>query len=132
MTSDSLWFNEQICLPPDETMVTVMDTQRDAMNVSHIDSDDEEDCPSSPGSPSFDHGGLMAAAMGHDVTAQLAAAGWQTLHGTLWFAFFCSSQYVHLLSLHTCFHFYFHLSQPHCFSYLNSHFTVPVPLFMLF
>ncbi|KAE8746266.1 hypothetical protein FOCC_FOCC006938 [Frankliniella occidentalis] len=48
-----------------------------------MDSDDDEDCPSSPGSTSFDDGGLMAAAMGHDITAQLAAAGWQNTHGTV-------------------------------------------------
>ncbi|XP_034237849.1 DNA-binding protein P3A2 isoform X2 [Thrips palmi] len=59
-----------------KSMVTVMETQQDSMGVgSHIDSDDDDDCPSSPGSPSFDDGALMAAAMGHDVTAQLAAAG---------------------------------------------------------
>lgn len=61
-------------------MVTVMEDQRDSMvvsdhDVSHMDSDEDDDCPSSPGSQSFDDGGLMAAAMGHDITAQLAAAG---------------------------------------------------------
>lgn len=59
-------------------MVTVMETQHNSLGVgshSHMDSDDDDDCPSSPGSPSFDDGALMAAAMGHDVTAQLAAAG---------------------------------------------------------
>lgn len=69
-------------------MVTVMEDQRDSMvvsdhDVSHMDSDEDDDCPSSPGSQSFDDGGLMAAAMGHDITAQLAAAGWQNIHGTV-------------------------------------------------
>lgn len=72
----------------EQTMVTVMEDQRDSMvvsdhDVSHMDSDEDDDCPSSPGSQSFDDGGLMAAAMGHDITAQLAAAGWQNIHGTV-------------------------------------------------
>lgn len=79
-------------------MVTVMETQHDSLGGvsghSHIDSDDDDDCPSSPGSPSFDDGALMAAAMGHDVTAQLAAAGWQTIHGTFLFAFFSPHLFI--------------------------------------
>lgn len=59
----------------DEIMVTVMETRDPIGGHSQMDSDDDEDCPSSPGSTSFDDGGLMAAAMGHDITAQLAAAG---------------------------------------------------------
>lgn len=69
-----------------------MEVERDSMGVSvhtQIDSDDDDDdCPSSPESTSFDDGGLMAAAMEHDVTAQLAAAGWQNIYGTLLFASF--------------------------------------------
>ncbi|XP_026272123.1 DNA-binding protein P3A2 isoform X1 [Frankliniella occidentalis] len=67
----------------DEIMVTVMETRDPIGGHSQMDSDDDEDCPSSPGSTSFDDGGLMAAAMGHDITAQLAAAGWQNTHGTV-------------------------------------------------
>nr|CAD7257233.1 unnamed protein product [Timema shepardi] len=44
--------------------------------MNHMVSDDEDGCPSSPGSAQFnDSGDLMAAAMNDEVTAQLAAAG---------------------------------------------------------
>jgi len=74
-------------------MVTVMDSTRDSLPMtvgsSHLSSDDDDDCLSSPGSPQFgDHAELMAAAMGDEVTAQLAAAGWQKVHGTVCLAFF--------------------------------------------
>ncbi|XP_063242795.1 DNA-binding protein Ewg-like isoform X2 [Bacillus rossius redtenbacheri] len=47
-----------------------------AVGSSNMVSDDEDGCMSSPGSPQFDDSGdLMAAAMGDEVTAQLAAAG---------------------------------------------------------
>nr|CAD7394506.1 unnamed protein product [Timema cristinae] len=50
--------------------------------MNHMVSDDEDGCPSSPGSAQFnDSGDLMAAAMNDEVTAQLAAAGWQKQHG---------------------------------------------------
>ncbi|XP_063242799.1 DNA-binding protein Ewg-like isoform X4 [Bacillus rossius redtenbacheri] len=53
-----------------------------AVGSSNMVSDDEDGCMSSPGSPQFDDSGdLMAAAMGDEVTAQLAAAGWQKKHG---------------------------------------------------
>nr|CAD7193572.1 unnamed protein product [Timema douglasi] len=43
--------------------------------MNHMVSDDEDGCPSSPGSAQFnDSGDLMAAAMNDEVTAQLAAA----------------------------------------------------------
>ena len=46
--------------------------------MSGLGSEDEDGCVSSPGSAQFDDGGdLMAAAMGDEVTAQLAAAGLQ-------------------------------------------------------
>lgn len=38
-------------------------------------SDDDDNCPSSPGSGYEESSDLMAAAMGDEVTAQLAAAG---------------------------------------------------------
>lgn len=37
--------------------------------------DDDDNCPSSPGSTYAEGSDLMAAAMGDEVTAQLAAAG---------------------------------------------------------
>lgn len=37
--------------------------------------DDDDNCPSSPGSAYAEGSDLMAAAMGDEVTAQLAAAG---------------------------------------------------------
>lgn len=54
-----------------------------------IDSDDEDGCPSSPGSMHYeDSGDLMSVAMGDEVTAQLAAAGWHTIHGDVLFLLF--------------------------------------------
>ncbi|XP_023705806.1 DNA-binding protein Ewg isoform X7 [Cryptotermes secundus] len=73
-------------------MVTIMNTSggdslaiavgTSSSSINHMVSDDDDGCPSSPGSAQFDDGGdLMAAAMGDEVTAQLAAAGWQNEHG---------------------------------------------------
>lgn len=73
-------------------MVTIMNTSSgdslaiavgtSSSSINHMVSDDDDGCPSSPGSAQFDDGGdLMAAAMGDEVTAQLAAAGWQNEHG---------------------------------------------------
>ncbi|KDR22791.1 DNA-binding protein P3A2 [Zootermopsis nevadensis] len=73
-------------------MVTIMNTSSgealaiavgtSSTSMNHMVSDDDDGCPSSPGSAQFDDGGdLMAAAMGDEVTAQLAAAGWQKEHG---------------------------------------------------
>ncbi|XP_023705801.1 DNA-binding protein P3A2 isoform X3 [Cryptotermes secundus] len=67
-------------------MVTIMNTSggdslaiavgTSSSSINHMVSDDDDGCPSSPGSAQFDDGGdLMAAAMGDEVTAQLAAAG---------------------------------------------------------
>lgn len=42
-------------------------------------SDDDDDEPSS-GSEAYEEGDLLSAAMDDDVTAQLAAAGWQFKH----------------------------------------------------
>lgn len=53
-------------------------------------SDDDDDEPSS-GSEAYEEGDLLSAAMDDDVTAQLAAAGWQIKHVngdfSLFFAF---------------------------------------------
>lgn len=69
-------------------MVTIMSADMNAM----MDSDDDDGCPSSPNSPGSIHydesGDLMSVAMGDDVTAQLAAAGWHK-YGDVCFCFFC-------------------------------------------
>lgn len=55
-------------------------------------SDDDDDEPSS-GSETYEEGDLLSAAMGDDVTAQLAAAGWQkNIDGD--FSFFAFSVFV--------------------------------------
>lgn len=43
--------------------------------MSGATDDDDDNCPSSPGSTYEEGSDLMAAAMGDEVTAQLAAAG---------------------------------------------------------
>lgn len=50
---------------------------------SHMVSDDDDGCPSSPASSTqyVEGGDLIAEAMADGVTAQLAAAGWQKQHG---------------------------------------------------
>lgn len=57
----------------------------DAAHAHAVVTDEEDDdgCPSSPGSSTqyVEGGDLMAAAMNDEVTAQLAAAGWQKTHG---------------------------------------------------
>lgn len=69
-------------------MVTIM--SGDLGHSVMIDSDDDDGCPSSPGSMHYeDSGDLMSVAMGDEVTAQLAAAGWHTIHGDVLFCFFC-------------------------------------------
>lgn len=50
-------------------------------------SDDDDDEPSS-GSETYEEGDLLSAAMDDDVTAQLAAAGWQIKHVDGDFPFF--------------------------------------------
>lgn len=44
-------------------------------DMSGATDDDDDNCPSSPGSGYEESSDLMAAAMGDEVTAQLAAAG---------------------------------------------------------
>lgn len=53
-------------------------------------SDDDDDEPSS-GSETYEEGDLLSAAMDDDVTAQLAAAGWQYKHINGDFHFFAFS-----------------------------------------
>ncbi|KAL0279571.1 UNVERIFIED_CONTAM: hypothetical protein PYX00_001099 [Menopon gallinae] len=61
-------------------MVTIM--SGDLGHGVMIESDDDDGCPSSPGSMHYeDSGDLMSVAMGDEVTAQLAAAGWHSIHG---------------------------------------------------
>ncbi|XP_067001683.1 DNA-binding protein P3A2 isoform X2 [Anabrus simplex] len=73
-------------------MVTIMNTSggdslaievgTSGSSMNHMVSDDEDGCPSSPGSAQYTEStDLMAAAMSDEVTAQLAAAGWQNEHG---------------------------------------------------
>lgn len=54
-------------------MVSVQDAETSTLRRL---SDDEDDEPSS-GSETYEEGDLLSAAMDDDVTAQLAAAGWQ-------------------------------------------------------
>lgn len=56
-------------------------------------SDDDDDEPSS-GSETYEDGDLLSAAMDDDVTAQLAAAGWQIKHINGDFHFFAFSLFV--------------------------------------
>lgn len=55
-------------------------------------SDDDDEEPSS-GSETYEEGDLMTAAMDDDVTAQLAAAGWQIKHANGDFHFFAFSPF---------------------------------------
>lgn len=57
-------------------------------------SDDDDDEPSS-GSETYEEGDLLTAAMDDDVTAQLAAAGWQYKHINGDFHFFAFHFFVY-------------------------------------
>lgn len=67
-----------------EEMVTIiktvgsecMDIIEEGGGLSGCSDDDDDGCPSSPGSTYDDGADLMTVAMGDEVTAQLAAAGW--------------------------------------------------------
>lgn len=61
-------------------------------------SDDDDDEPSS-GSETYEEGDLLAAAMDDDVTAQLAAAGWQIKHINGDFHFFAFHFFVYSSSI---------------------------------
>lgn len=65
-------------------MVSVQDAETSTLRRL---SDDDDDEPSS-GSETYEEGDLLAAAMDDDVTAQLAAAGWQFKHINGDFSFF--------------------------------------------
>lgn len=58
-------------------MVTMMDTTAPEPLTLAVQSDDDDGCMSTQSSEFGDGADLMAAAMGDEVTAQLAAAGWQ-------------------------------------------------------
>ncbi|XP_026463233.1 DNA-binding protein P3A2 isoform X2 [Ctenocephalides felis] len=53
-----------------------MDMMEDGGGLSGCSDDEDDGCPSSPGSTYDDGADLMTVAMGDEVTAQLAAAGW--------------------------------------------------------
>lgn len=65
-------------------MVSVQDAETSTLRRL---SDDDDDEPSS-GSETYEEGDLLTAAMDDDVTAQLAAAGWQYKHINGDFPFF--------------------------------------------
>ena len=71
---------------PKEEMTSLQTAESD--RTERITDDDDED-PSS-GSEAFEEGDLLASAMEDDVTAQLAAAGWQYKHANGDFHFFAS------------------------------------------
>lgn len=64
-------------------------------------SDDDDDEPSS-GSDAYEDGDLLTAAMDDDVTAQLAAAGWQIKHINGDFHFFAFSLFCLIIPRYTC------------------------------
>ena len=68
-------------------MVTLMDPSTNETLTVH--SDDDDGCMSSRSSDYSNSTDLMTAAMGDDVTAQLAAAGWPKQHflGDCWLLF---------------------------------------------
>ncbi|XP_014247206.1 DNA-binding protein Ewg [Cimex lectularius] len=61
-------------------MVTLMETGGTETLTLTVHSDDDDGCMSSHSSEYDNSGDLMAAAMGDEVTAQLAAAGWPKQH----------------------------------------------------
>lgn len=65
-------------------------------------SDDDDDEPTS-GSEGYEEGDLLSAAMDDDVTAQLAAAGWQIKHANGDFHFFAFHLLSYLRSNHSHF-----------------------------
>lgn len=71
----------------DKKMVSLPNAESGTMDRI---SDDDDDEPSS-GSETYEEGDLLTAAMDDDVTAQLAAAGWQIKHANGDFHFFAFS-----------------------------------------
>ncbi|KAL1110493.1 hypothetical protein AAG570_008021 [Ranatra chinensis] len=61
-------------------MVTLMDSAGSESLTLTVHSDDDDGCMSSHSSEYVNSADLMAAAMGDEVTAQLAAAGWPIQH----------------------------------------------------
>lgn len=64
-------------------------------------SDDDDDEPSS-GSETYEEQDLLSAAMDDDVTAQLAAAGWQIKNINGDFHFFAFSLFCLIIPCYTC------------------------------
>lgn len=73
----------------DKKMVSLQNAESGTMDRI---SDDDDDEPSS-GSEAYEDGDLLSAAMDDDVTAQLAAAGWQIKHANGDFHFFAFSPF---------------------------------------
>lgn len=73
--------------PYEDTMTSLTNAESDRTDRMTDDDDDE---PSS-GSETYEEGDLLASAMDDDVTAQLAAAGWQIKHVNGDFHFFAFS-----------------------------------------
>uniref|UniRef100_A0A6V7JJU7 Uncharacterized protein n=1 Tax=Bracon brevicornis TaxID=1563983 RepID=A0A6V7JJU7_9HYME len=69
-------------------MVSLPSAESGTMERMDRLSDDDDDEPSS-GSEAYEDGDLLSAAMDDDVTAQLAAAGWQVKCPNGDFPFFC-------------------------------------------
>ena len=78
-------------------MVSLPSTESGTMDRMDRLSDDDDDEPSS-GSETYEEGDLISSAMDDDVTAQLAAAGWQIkdVNGDFYF-FFCSTTFYLLM-----------------------------------
>lgn len=73
--------------PYEDTMTSLTNAESDRTDRITDDDDDE---PTS-GSETYEEGDLLASAMDDDVTAQLAAAGWQFKHANGDFHFFAFS-----------------------------------------
>lgn len=68
-------------------MASLPNAESDRMDRISDDDDDDQ----SSGSEGYEEGDLLSAAMDDDVTAQLAAAGWQIKHANGDFHFFAFS-----------------------------------------
>lgn len=73
-------------------MVSLPSAESGALDRMDRLSDDDDDEPTS-GSETYEEGDLLSAAMDDDVTAQLAAAGWQNKHANGDFHFFAFSPF---------------------------------------
>lgn len=99
-------------------MVSVQDAETSTLRRL---SDDDDDEPSS-GSETYEEGDLLTAAMDDDVTAQLAAAGWQYKHINGDFPFFLLFHcfFFFYSSLTTFIYLYLPLSSTICRMLCNS------------